>query len=105
MSAHHDDAPTVGPVPPEPAVPETNYLNTSYGFWSWLLTVDHKRIGILYLVSISAFFIIGGLAAGLVRLNLLGYEASGHILTDDQYNRSFTAHGVMMLFFFLIPAV
>ena len=105
MSGHTDDAPKLTPQPPEPAVPETNYLNTSYGFWSWLLTVDHKRIGILYLVSITAFFVVGGVAAGLVRLNLLGFEQSGHILTDDQYNRAFTAHGVIMLFFFLIPAV
>ena len=66
------------------------------------MTVDHKRIGILYLVSITVFFIVGG-AAGLVRVNLL--SPTGAIMTEDQYNRMFTAHGVVMLFLFLIPAV
>ena len=59
------------PPPPEPAPAEPNYLNTNYGIWSWLLTTDHKRIGILYLISITAFFLVGGIAAGIVRLNLL----------------------------------
>ena len=76
-------------------------------FWgavaSWLTTVDHKRIGILYLVSISLFFVGGGIAAGIVRLNLL--TNTGAIVDEDAYNRAFTAHGVLMLFFFLIPAV
>ena len=96
-------APIAAPPPPEPAPAEPNYLNTSYGIWSWLLTVDHKRIGILYLVSITVFFVVGGIAAGIVRLNLL--SPTGAILNEDAYNRAFTAHGVMMLFFFLIPAV
>ncbi len=103
MSATTLAAPVAAPPPPEPAPLEINYLNKSYSIWSWLLTVDHKRIGILYLVSITAFFIIGGIAAGLVRLNLL--SPTGAIMTEDQYNRMFTAHGVVMLFFFLIPAV
>src|SRR5689334_18301449 len=105
MSAHDDVAPIAAPVPPEPAMLKTNYLNQSYGIWSWLTTVDHKRIGILYLVTITAVFVVGGVAAGLVRLNLLGHDGPGHVLTDDQYNRAFTAHGVVMLFWFLIPAV
>ncbi|HJZ55457.1 MAG TPA: cbb3-type cytochrome c oxidase subunit I, partial [Gemmataceae bacterium] len=58
---------------------------------------------ILYLVSLTVFFAVGGIAAGLVRLNLL--SPTGAILTEDQYNRMFTAHGVMMLFFFLIPSI
>lgn len=91
------------PPPPEPAPPRENYLNNAYGIWSWLLTIDHKRIGLLYLFSITAFFIVGGAAAGLVRLNLV--SPTGAIMTEDQYNRMFTAHGVVMLFFFLIPAV
>lgn len=94
---------TVAPVPPEPAPAKVDYLNVSHTIWSWLFTVDHKRIGILYLVSISVFFVAGGIAAGLVRLNLL--TSNGAILDEDAYNRAFTAHGVMMLFFFLIPAV
>jgi cytochrome c oxidase subunit 1 len=96
-------APFAAPPPPEPRPLETNYLNNGYGIWSWLLTVDHKRIGILYLVSITFFFLVGGLAAGAVRLNLL--SPTGVLLTEDQYNRMFTAHGVVMLFLFLIPAV
>src|SRR5262245_21855553 len=91
--------PPAAPIPPEPAPAEPNYLNTNYGIWSWLLTTDHKRIGILYLVSITVFFLAGGIAAGIVRLNLL--SPTGAIATEDQYNRAFTAHGVMMLFFFL----
>ncbi len=89
--------------PPEPPPAEPNYLNHSYGIWSWLLTTDHKRIGLLYLISITAFFVAGGIAAGLVRLNLIA--PNGAIMTEDAYNRAFTAHGVIMLFFFLIPAV
>src|ERR1051325_2540673 len=103
MSTLTERAPVAAPPPPEPPPAQPNYLNASYGIWSWLLTVDHKRIGILYLVSISVFFVVGGLAAGLVRLNLLTNNSA--ILSEDAYNRAFTAHGVVMLFFFLIPAV
>jgi len=91
------------PPPPEPEPATPNYLNNNYGIWSWLTTVDHKRIGILYLISISIFFVGGGIAAGVVRTNLL--SSTGAIVTEDAYNRAFTAHGVLMLFFFLIPAV
>jgi cytochrome c oxidase subunit I len=94
---------SAAPVPPEPDPLPRNYLNTKYGVWSWLFTVDHKRIGILYLVSLTLFFVVGGIAAGLVRLNLL--SPNGAILTEDQYNRMFTAHGVVMLFLFLIPSI
>ena len=90
-------------VPPEPIAPPRHYLNNEYGILSWLLTVDHKRIGILYLLSLTVFFTVGGLAAGLVRINLL--SPNGAILTEDQYNRMFTAHGVIMLFLFLIPSI
>ncbi|MBN9122067.1 MAG: cbb3-type cytochrome c oxidase subunit I [Planctomycetes bacterium] len=94
---------TAAPVPPEPEPAKVDYLNNGHSIWSWLFTVDHKRIGILYLISISVFFVAGGTAAGIVRLNLL--SSSGFIVDEDAYNRAFTAHGVMMLFFFLIPAV
>src|SRR5437868_1538540 len=103
MSVTVTDEPRAAPPPPEPATPAVNYLNNGYTLWSWLFTVDHKRIGILYLVSISVFFLVGGIAAGLVRLNLL--SPNGAILTEDQYNRMFTAHGVVMLFLFLIPSI
>ncbi|AWM36127.1 Cytochrome c oxidase subunit 1-beta [Gemmata obscuriglobus] len=95
--------PAAAPVPPEPAEQPVNYLNVSHTIWSWLFTVDHKRIGILYLISISVFFALGGFFAALIRANLV--TPTGAIMTEDAYNRAFTAHGVLMLFFFLIPAV
>ncbi|MCX7666102.1 MAG: cbb3-type cytochrome c oxidase subunit I [Gemmataceae bacterium] len=80
-----------------------SYLEEGYSIWSWLFTVDHKRIGVLYLVTVFGFFLVGGIAAGLIRLNLL--SPSGAILDNDTYNKVFTAHGVVMLFFFLIPSI
>ncbi|MDQ4074996.1 MAG: cytochrome c oxidase subunit I [Chloroflexota bacterium] len=80
-----------------------NYINTAYTVKSWLLTVDHKRIAILYLISISGLFIIGGLAAVLMRWELLTPEAD--LVDLDTYNRLFTLHGTIMVFFFLIPSV
>ena len=70
---------------------------------SWLLTVDHKRIAILYLISINVFFLLGGLAASIVRLELV--TPQGDLLSADMYNRMFTLHGVIMVFFFLIPGI
>src|SRR4051812_28275011 len=101
--ATYDDTRAAPPPPPEPEAPRTNYLNVSHTIWSWLLTVDHKRIGILYLVSITFVFALGGAAVSLVRLNLVSPHSA--ILTEDQYNRMFPAHGVLMVFFFLTPAV
>ncbi len=80
-----------------------NYLNVDYGIKSWLLTQDHKRIAILYLVSISFFFAIGGLMAALIRLELA--TPAGDLVQADVYNRLFTAHGVIMVFLFLIPSI
>ena len=82
---------------------EENYLNARYGLASWLLTLDHKRIGILYLLVTTVFFIIGGLFAALIRLELL--TPQGDVLEADTYNKMFTMHGVAMIFFFLIPSV
>jgi len=79
------------------------YLNNGHTVKSWLLTLDHKRIGLLYLFSISAFFLIGGIYAALIRLELL--TPQGDLLTPDTYNRVFTMHGVIMIFFFLIPSI
>src|SRR4026209_204045 len=90
----------------QPITPEggtVNYLNVRHSIASWLLTVDHKRICILYLVSITFFFIIGGLAATLIRLELI--TPGGDLLTADGYNKAFTAHGIVMIFFFLIPSI
>src|SRR5437879_13138022 len=80
-----------------------NYLNAEYGIRSWLFTTDHKRIALLYLISITVFFFIGGFFALLIRLELL--TPAGDLMTADMYNKAFTMHGQVMVFFFLIPAV
>jgi cytochrome c oxidase subunit 1 len=84
-------------------VERETYLNSSYGIKSWLLTIDHKRIALLYLIGVTVFFFIGGFFAMLVRLELL--TPAGDLLQSDTYNRVFTMHGVVMVFFFLIPAI
>ncbi|MBK1882074.1 cytochrome c oxidase subunit I [Luteolibacter pohnpeiensis] len=81
-----------------------SYLTESgMGFRSWFLTRDHKRIAILYLISITIFFLIGGVAAGLMRSELA--TPKGDLVTSDTYNRLFTLHGVVMVWFFLIPSI
>jgi cytochrome c oxidase subunit 1 len=80
-----------------------NYLNDDFGVFSWLLTRDHKRIAILYLFSVTVMFILGGFFAMMMRLELLTPE--GDLLTSDTYNKFFTLHGVVMIFFFLIPVI
>src|SRR5437899_875204 len=86
-----------------PAAERENYLNTEYGIRSWLLTTDHKRIALLYLMGITFFFFIGGFFALLIRLELL--TPTGDLVQADTYNKLFTMHGQVMVFFFLIPAV
>jgi len=88
---------------PEPQEPRRNYLNSSYGIRSWLLTKDHKRIALLYLVSVTFFFFLGGLFALLIRLELL--TPAGDLVQAETYNKLFTMHGVTMIFFFLIPSI
>ncbi len=83
--------------------PQVNYLNWSHTVKSWLLTGDHKRIAMLYLISVSAFFLVGSAAAGLIRLELT--SPRGVLLENETYNKIFTMHGVVMVFFFLIPAI
>jgi cytochrome c oxidase subunit 1 len=80
-----------------------NYLNVAHTVKSWLLTTDHKRIAMMYLISISVFFLLGGLAAGLVRFELTAPK--GQILSSESYNRIFSAHGIIMVFFFLVPVI
>ena len=87
----------------EPLPPRVNYLNARYGVWSWLLTRDHKRIAILYLASVTFFFFLGGFFALLIRLELL--TPAGDLVQADTYNKLFTMHGVVMIFFFLIPSI
>ena len=86
-----------------PVMPEKHFLNDNYGIRSWLLTKDHKRIAILYLISITFFFFLGGLYAAMIRIHLLTPE--GALFQADTYNKMFTMHGVNMIFFFLIPSV
>src|ERR1035437_10072950 len=80
-----------------------NYLNASYGLKSWLLTKDHKRIGLLYLATITLFFFIGGAFATLIRVGLLAPQ--GDLVSSESYKKLFTMHGVMMIFFFLTPSI
>ncbi|MGO9942046.1 MAG: cytochrome c oxidase subunit I [Rhodoblastus sp.] len=80
-----------------------NYLNEETTLGSWLVTTDHKRIAILFAIAITIFFMIGGIAIGLVRLELL--NPRGAFLSDDAYNKLFTLHGVIMVWFFLIPSI
>ena len=80
-----------------------HYLNQDYGIRSWLLTTDHKRIALIYLISITFFFFIGGFFALLIRLELL--TPAGDLVQADTYNKLFTMHGQVMVFFFLIPSI
>jgi cytochrome c oxidase subunit 1 len=91
---------------PENRLPKNylrNYLNDELTLRSWLLTRDHKRIALLYLLSITFFFFIGSAAAAVIRLHLL--TPTGALVTADTYNKMFTLHGVVMVWFFLIPSI
>ena len=85
----------------EDEMPAVHFLNRVHTVKSWLLTMDHKRVGILYLLTISFFFLIGGINAGMIRLELMTPGAD--FMEADTYNTAFTMHGVVMIFFFLIP--
>ncbi len=69
--------------------------------WSWLTTVDHKRIGALYLVSAIFFFIVGGLEASIMRAQLM--RPNGNLISADMYNQLFTMHGTTMVFLAIMP--
>ncbi len=84
-------------------LPKRNYLNNEDGILSWLLTADHKRIAMLYLVSITFFFFIGGAFAAMIRLELLTPQPD--LVASDTYNKFFTMHGIVMIFLFLVPSV
>ena len=84
-----------------PTLPKHSYLNEKHGIGSWLLTQDHKRIAILYMLATGFFFIIGGTAASLIRLELL--TPAGDLVSSDTYNKLFSIHGIIMVFFFLVP--
>jgi len=86
-----------------PAESRVNYLNATYGLKSWLLTLDHKRIGLLYLATITLTFVVGGMAAVFMRLNLI--EPQGALVEPETYNKLFSIHGIIMVFFFLVPSI
>jgi cytochrome c oxidase subunit I len=86
------------------AIPETNFLNNPKGLKSWLLTKDHKRIGILYLIGICTSFLLGGIFAMLIRIQLL-HPSGGGIMGPQTYNQMFTLHGAIMIFLFIIPGI
>lgn len=80
-----------------------NYLNHTKGLWSWLTTLDHKRIGLMYLATVLTFFFVGGVFALLMRLNLM---SAGHPIMDaNTYNKLMTFHGAIMVFLVIIPAI
>ena len=87
----------------EPAAPREDYLNCSKGIMSWLGTLDHKRIGIMYLIGVGLAFLSGGAFALLVRLHL--WEPEGFLFSNATYNQIFTLHGAFMVFLFVIPAI
>ena len=80
-----------------------DYLHDGHTLASWLFTTDHKRIAILFAISITLFFFIGAAAISVVRLELL--SPSGWLVSDDTYNKLFTLHGIVMVWFFLIPSI
>lgn len=99
---------------PDPANPDdsglsetraerASYLRAGHTLGSWFFTTDHKRIAILYLISVTLFFFVGGAAAALIRVDLL--TPGGDLLSNEGYNRAFTLHGVIMVWFFLIPSI
>src|SRR5438128_1470943 len=93
-------------TPPTPSYepPRDHYLISAGGhIRSWLLTTDHKRIALLYLISVTVFFFIGGVFATMIRIHLL--TPDGVLVTPETYNKLFTMHGVAMIFFFLIPSI
>src|SRR5437016_4468935 len=99
MTAENMDAMMDAPLPEA----EENYLSANHTVASWLLTTDHKRIGILYLFSILFFFTIAAVAAAVMRIELVTPE--GDLVSSQTYNKRFTIHGVLMVWFFLIPSI
>src|SRR5207247_2652371 len=97
-SAEEVEAPLEAPLESH-----VHYQNVNYGIRSWIFTTDHKRIALLYLASITFFFFIGGAAAVLIRLHLI--EPQGALFEPATYNKLFSMHGIIMVFFFLIPSI
>ncbi|MEW6051535.1 MAG: cytochrome c oxidase subunit I [Candidatus Zixiibacteriota bacterium] len=85
------------------AIPEYNFLRYPKGLKSWLLTQDHKRIGVMYFAAIMFFFFVGGLLAVILRTELFSNRSS--FMSSDTYNQFFTLHGAIMIFLFIIPSI
>src|SRR5690349_10329214 len=95
---------TVTPEIPRPPQRLRTYLDEGgHTLGSWLLTTDHKRIGVLYLFSILFFFTIAAIAAAMMRMELI--TPPGDMVTSETYNKLFTIHGTTMVWFFLIPSI
>src|SRR5487761_1812199 len=87
----------------EPIEPAKTYLEEGYTLKSWLTTLDHKRIAILFAVSITFFFFVGAFAAAMIRIQLLSPQ--GLIVSPATYDKLFSIHGIVMVWFFLIPSI
>jgi len=87
----------------EPAGTEVNYLTCERGIKSWIFTVDHKRIGVMYLIFTMGSFLLGGVFSLLIRTELLTPQRT--IMDADTYNQMFTLHGAVMIFLFIIPGI
>jgi len=94
---------TAQPGVPHPEAVGKNYLNASTGILSWAFTLDHKRIGVMYLISVLSAFLLGGLAALGIRAEL--WAPGQQMLSQDAYNQMFTVHGAIMVFLVIIPSV
>ena len=97
------DKPIASHVDDSHGDPNANYLDAKHGIGSWLYTLDHKRIGLMYLVMISLSFLAGGIFALLVRLEL--FTRGKTIVDAETYNKFFTLHGAIMVFLFIIPSI
>ncbi len=101
--------------PASNALQRTNYLNAQKGWWSWFWTIDHKRLGLMYLWGVLAMFAFGGFFAMMIRMQLMTpdtpvwdpeFSAAADALTKmDAYNRMFTVHGAVMIFLVIIPGI
>ena len=90
-------------APAEQRTPKNYFTEGGHTLKSWLLTTDHKRIGVLYLISIVFYFTIAAIAAALMRMELI--TPAGDMVTSETYNKLFTIHGTLMVWFFLIPSI
>jgi cytochrome c oxidase subunit 1 len=88
-----------------PAAHGENYLNHEKGLWSWLTTLDHKRIGLLYFITVITFFLVGGIFALLIRTTLFHSGTVDRLVGPDTYNRFMTYHGAIMVFMVIIPGI